>query len=95
MSCACAISNHDGTRSAELKIQLSEILLTENAYHILSKLLAATSLEEAMVKLEKAIPCLLHLENRSSDAIISHLVSQRLGVEGRLARGDKVIHRFC
>jgi hypothetical protein len=64
----------DGTRSAELRIQLSEILLTENSYNILCKVLAANSLEEAMVKLEKAIPCLLHLENRSSEAIISRLV---------------------
>jgi len=61
-------------QAAELRIQLSEILLTENGYNILSKVLAATSLEEAMVKLEKAIPCLLHLENRSSEAIISRLV---------------------
>jgi hypothetical protein len=64
----------DGVRSAELRIQLSEILLTENTYHILSKVLAATSLEEAMIKLEKAIPCLLHLENRSSEAIINRLI---------------------
>jgi hypothetical protein len=64
----------DGTQAAELRIQLSEILLTENSYNILCKVLAANSLDEAMVKLEKAIPCLLHLENRSSEAIISRLV---------------------
>jgi len=64
----------DGTQAAQLRIQLSEILLTENSYNILCKVLAANSLDEAMVKLEKAIPCLLHLENRSSEAIISRLV---------------------
>jgi len=64
----------DGTRSPELKLQLMEILLLENTYSIMCKVLAAKSLDEAMVKLEKAIPCLLHLENRSSEAIISRLV---------------------
>ena len=64
----------DGTRSPELKIQLMEILLIENTYSILCKVLASKSLEEAMVKLEKAIPCLLHLENRSSEAIINRLI---------------------
>jgi len=49
-------------------------LLTENTYTILCKVLAANSLDEAMVRLDKAIPCLLHLENRSSEAIISRLV---------------------
>ena len=58
----------DGTRSPERIIQLTEILLTENTYTIMCKVLTAKSLEEAMIKLEKAIPCLLHLENRSSEA---------------------------
>jgi hypothetical protein len=64
----------DGTRSPELVLQLMEILLLENTYSIMCKVLAAKSLEEAMIKLEKAIPCLLHLENRSSEAIINRLV---------------------
>ena len=64
----------DGTRSPELIILLTEILLTENTYTIMCKVLAAKSLEEAMIKLEKAIPCLLHLENRSSEAIINRLI---------------------
>jgi hypothetical protein len=64
----------DSTISAELRIQLTEILLIENTYSVLCKVLAANSLEEAMIKLEKAIPCLLHLENRCSEAIISRLV---------------------
>ena len=62
------------SQSAELRLLLSECLLTENTYKILCKVLAANSLDEAMVRLEKAIPCLLHLENRSSEAIISRLV---------------------
>ena len=65
----------DGTRSPELIIiQLTEILLTKNTYTIMCKVLAAKSLEEAMIKLEKVIPCLLHLENRSSEAIINRLI---------------------
>jgi len=44
----------DGTRSPELIIQLTEILLIENTYTIMCKVLAAKSLEEAMIKLEKA-----------------------------------------
>ena len=46
----------------------------ENTYIILCKVLAENSLDEAMVTLDKAIPCLLHLENRSSETIISRLV---------------------
>jgi hypothetical protein len=64
----------ESTRSPELRLQLHEILLVENSFNMLSKILAANSLEEAMVRLEKALPCLLHLENRTSEALIGRLV---------------------
>lgn len=55
------------------RIELKELLLIEQRFLLLSNVLSETSLEAAMIKLEKAIPCLLHLENRISDAMITFL----------------------
>jgi hypothetical protein len=55
------------------RIELKELLLTEQQFLLLSNVLSETSLEGAMIKLEKAIPCLLHLENRISDTMITFL----------------------
>jgi hypothetical protein len=55
------------------RIELKELLLIEQQFLLLSNVLSETSLEVAMIKLEKAIPCLLHLENRISDAMITFL----------------------
>jgi hypothetical protein len=58
----------------ELKVHLYEILMVEQSYKLLSDVLCAKSLDEAMIRLEQALPDLLHLENRSSEAIIGHLL---------------------
>ncbi len=47
-----------------------ELLLTEEQYHLVFSNLEAKTKEEAMVRLEKAVPCILHLENRVSETII-------------------------
>ncbi len=58
----------------ELKVHLYEILMVEQRYKLLSDVLSVKSLDDAMMKLEQALPDLLHLENRSSEAIIAHLL---------------------
>jgi hypothetical protein len=62
-----------GQQITELQVQLHEILLVELRYKLLKEVLEEASLNNAMIKLEKAIPDLLHLENRGSEAIITHL----------------------
>jgi hypothetical protein len=88
------------SRAADLRILLTEHLLTENTFNILSKVLAANSLDEAMVRLDKAIPCLLHLENRSSETIISRLVHRgwelredsAAGIQQYIASVERIIN---
>lgn len=72
-------------RGAELCLQLHEILLAEQAYSLLKKVVECNNLDEAMILIEKALPCLLHLENRTSEAMIGRLF--RRGFE--LREGDK------
>ncbi len=52
---------------------------------MMKKILSANNLNNAMIKLEKALPCLLHLENRSSAVMIWHLL--RGGLE--LCKGNE------
>jgi hypothetical protein len=64
---------HRLTNSADLLLFLEEILLAEERYKIITGVLNAKTKEEAMIRLEKAAPCLLHLENRPSEAIIHRI----------------------
>ena len=57
---------------------LHEILITEYRYALLKGLCEAKTKEEAMILLEKAVPCLLHLENRVSECIIRMLLLRAL-----------------
>ena len=61
-----------GRQIAELQLQLHEILLMEKRYELVDSVLKENNLDSAMIKLEKAIPCFLHLENRGSECIITH-----------------------
>jgi hypothetical protein len=63
-----------GRLTEELRIQLHEILLIEASYLVMKKILSVNNLNDAMIQLEKALPCLLHLENRSSEVMIWHLL---------------------
>jgi hypothetical protein len=54
-------------------LQLHEVLLSERAFELANEVLGSNNLEQAMVKLDKTIPCLLHLDNCSSEALIAHL----------------------
>jgi hypothetical protein len=56
------------------RIELKEYLMLEQRYKLLVDVTSEASLNDAMVKLHKAIPCLLHLENRISDAMITFLL---------------------
>jgi hypothetical protein len=69
----------------ELRSQLSEYLMIEMRYKLLKEVLEKASIEEAMIKLEKALPCLLHLENRISD----HILTLLLRVSLNILEGDK------
>jgi hypothetical protein len=50
------------------------VLIAEKSFELANNLLNSNNLDEAMVKLEQALPCLLQLGNRISEAIISHLL---------------------
>lgn len=76
------LSNHT---TAEIKIYLHEILLVEKSFELLDSIINAKNYDEAMIRLEQALPDLLHLENRTSEAIIEHLLRQGI----RLREGDK------
>ncbi len=71
--------------TAELRLVLHEILLVEASFTVLDSIIKAKTLEDAMIRLEQALPCLLHLENRTSEAIIEHLLRRGL----TLREGDK------
>jgi hypothetical protein len=57
--------------------------MIEERYMLLKEMLSETSLADAMVKLEKAIPCLLHLENRISECLITSSPKGFQSVTGR------------
>jgi hypothetical protein len=84
-----------GQQIAQLQVQLHEILLVELCYKLLFEVLNEASLDNAMIKLEKAIPDLLHLENRGSKAIITHLLLHALClVEGDAEATAELIHNI-
>ncbi len=60
-----------GRQIAELQIQLHELLFVEKHFELLQDVLTEANLEKAMIKLEKATPCLLHLEYHGSECIIT------------------------
>jgi hypothetical protein len=60
-------------------------MLVEKSYELLNDVLTASNLDDAMIRLEQALPCLLHLENRTSETLIEHLL--RRGIT--LREGDK------
>ncbi len=60
--------------SAEIRIHLHEILLVEKTFLVLDYVVRAKNYDEAMIHLEQALPCLLHLKNRISKAILEHLL---------------------
>jgi hypothetical protein len=66
--------------SSTLKNNLREILLVEKSYELVNEVLAECNDEQAMIWLEQALPCLLHLENRTSKTIIEHLLHQGMNI---------------
>jgi hypothetical protein len=62
--------------SSTLKNNLREILLVKKSYELVNEVLAECNDEQAMIRLEQALPCLFHLENRMSETIIEHLLRQ-------------------
>jgi len=70
--------DHENLSGPEQRMLLHEILITEYRYALLKGLCEAKTKEEAMILLEKAVPCLLHLENRVSECIIRMLLLRAL-----------------
>jgi hypothetical protein len=68
-----------------MHLTLNELLMIEQRFLLLKEILESNSLEEAMIRFEKAVPCLLHLENRSSECIIYQLLLKGW----RFVEGDK------
>jgi hypothetical protein len=62
-----------GQQIAELQMQLYELLFIEMHYELLDEVLGKNSLQNAMIKLDRAISDLLHLENHGSHAILTHI----------------------
>jgi hypothetical protein len=52
----------------------------EERYKILKSVTEEQNLDRAMIKLEKAIPCLLHLKNWISEAMLMHLLHKGLSI---------------
>jgi hypothetical protein len=63
-----------------MRLQLKELLITEYHYKVLKSVTEEQNLDGAMIKLEKAIPCLLHLENRISEAMLMYLLPKGLSI---------------
>jgi hypothetical protein len=58
----------------ELQIIVSEILLIEKSFDLVRDIVLAVNFNDAMIHLEQALPCLLHLENQSLETIIENLL---------------------
>jgi hypothetical protein len=79
-----------GANAAERKLQLHEVLVTEQRYKLMKEVVSCNNVDDAMIIIEKAIPCLLHLENRTSEAMIFHLIRNGLQLrenDSRAAHG--------
>ena len=72
------------------RVELKEYLILEQRYKLLVEVTSESNLEDAMVKLEKAIPCLLHLENRISDAMITFLLRRGIKLLEKIMWGLKI-----
>jgi hypothetical protein len=60
-----------------------QLLIMEYCYKVRKPVTEEKNLDSAMSKLEKAIPCLLHLENRISKAILMYLLRKGLFIRER------------
>jgi hypothetical protein len=65
--------------------QMNEILLVKQAYTLLKKVVECNNLNKAMILIEKVLPCLLHLENRTLEAMIGRVFQRG----SKLREGDK------
>jgi len=63
---------------ASLRLSLRELLISEARYKLVIEVVAETDDEKAMIRLEQALPCFLHLQNRSSETIIEFLLRHGL-----------------
>jgi hypothetical protein len=78
--------------TAELRLILHEALLAETSFLMLDTIINANNFDESMIRLEQAVPCLLHIENRTSEAVIEHVLRRALVLrEGNRAACDELI----
>ncbi len=68
----------DALSPHERRLMLHELLISEWRYSLLKGVLEAKTKEDAMILLEKAVPCILHLENRVSECLICMLLLKAL-----------------
>jgi len=57
-----------------LKNTIREVLLVEKSFQFSNEVLSETDDARAMIRLEQALPCLLHLENRPAETIIEFVI---------------------
>jgi hypothetical protein len=69
--------NVENLSGPERRLLLHEVLIMEQRYSIIKGVVEAKH-EDRMILIEKAIPCLLHLENRISEAIIRLILLRAL-----------------
>ena len=77
--------DYEGMSLEAMRLTVMEVLLMEERYRLITHVLDASNLEESMIQFEKAVPCLLHLENRISEIIIYHLLQKCRAVSTRIS----------
>jgi hypothetical protein len=75
--------NNENLTTPEQRLLLHAALITEHHFSLLKGLCEAKTKEEVIILLEKAVPCLLYLENRVSECIIYMLFLKEMSyIEG-------------
>jgi hypothetical protein len=85
------LTRPDDLPTAELRLMLYEALMVENSYILLDSVLKANNLDDAMIRLEQALPCLLHLQNRTAEAVIEHLLRRAFVLREGNARATEAL----
>jgi hypothetical protein len=64
-----------------LKNEIHEFVLVEKSFELLSDVLSEVNNDAAMIPLEQALSCLLHLENRTLETIIEHRLHRGMNIQ--------------
>ena len=66
-------------------------MLVENIYELVNEVFVVYNDEQAIIWLEQALPCLLHLENWMSETIIKHLLRQGMSIHQDCKSKQKIL----